>query len=127
MEMQLIIKTARIGYKALAHEVLLNTTIGSGTGLGKVFAPTWDMVNASKSGLISWDEYTQQYRNLMRKRYVQQRKSFNAVIHLQEIVLLCYCNKSECHRYLLADILKQVAEHQGIRVIEAGECLNNRR
>ena len=40
--------TARIDYRGSAGQLVLNTTVKSGTGLGAVFAPTWKLVMASK-------------------------------------------------------------------------------
>ena len=65
---QLTIWTARVDYQKKNDEVVLNTTIGSGSGLGKLFAPTWDLVKASKSGRISWEQYVNGYLGLMRER-----------------------------------------------------------
>lgn len=55
------VSTARIDYRGQDGQLVLNTTIKSGSGLGTVFAPTWKMVMQSKQGEISWDEYQEQY------------------------------------------------------------------
>ena len=68
--------TARINYRGHAGQRVLNTTVKSGTGLGAVFAPTWNMVLGWKRGEIDWDEYRQQYTELMRQRYATNQRRF---------------------------------------------------
>ena len=53
--------TARIDYRGCDQQRVLNTTVKSGTGLGAVFAPTWDMVLQWKRNEINWDSYQQLY------------------------------------------------------------------
>ena len=53
----LVIWTARVDYKQKREELVLNTTATRGKGLGKLFAPTWELVNTYKQGLIEWEEY----------------------------------------------------------------------
>ena len=124
---KLVIWTARVDYQQQKDELVLNTTIGSGTGVGKLFAPEWEMVQASKAGEITWEEYTAQYTELMRKRYRENRVAFRDVCRMGEIVLLCYCSRkkkgSKCHRYLLADILAKVAKDIGIEADYRGEVM----
>ncbi len=50
---KLTIWTARVDYQAVGKELVLNTTAKSALDIGKVFAPTWDLVMASKKGEIS--------------------------------------------------------------------------
>ena len=125
---QLTIWTARVDYKQRTNEMVLNTTIGSGWGLGKLFAPTWKLVKASKSKKISWDQYVEGYLTLMRERYQADKERFHEVCKSGEIVLLCYCSISkkgrECHRFLLADALRSVAEKDlGMEVTMGGEVM----
>ena len=42
--------TARIDYRYQDGQLVLNTTIKSGSGIGAVFAPTWKMVHAIQAG-----------------------------------------------------------------------------
>ena len=126
---KLTIWTARVDYKQKDDQVVLNTTIGSGEGLGKLFAPTWKLVRAIKFKKITWDQYVEGYLALMRKQYRENKPQFHEVCESGEIVLLCYCSVKkkgrECHRFLLADVLKSVAEKDlGIKVEMGGEILN---
>lgn len=120
------IATARINYLARSTQVVLNTTVKSGCERGKLFAPTWELVMNSKRGVISWEEYTQQYYALMRSRYAQNKAGFVNVLQHNKLVVTCYCadtstTTQHCHRYLLVDILKKVGEAHGIAVEYVGE------
>ena len=127
---ELVIRTARVDYSGIGEELVLDVTVKNAKGQDRVFAPTWDMVMASKKELITWEEYTEQYLSLMRERYLQNQKHFFEVCSAGEIVLLCFCRNSvmgekHCHRYLLADVLVQVATKKlGIDAKYEGEILN---
>ncbi|MBZ0280739.1 MAG: hypothetical protein K8L97_08350 [Anaerolineae bacterium] len=123
--------TGRIDYRGHAQQTVLNTTIKSGSGLGKVFAPTWDMVIASKRGEIDWQTYTERYQALMRDRYRQNQAAFLEALSCDELIVCCYCKDTHattqhCHRYLLVDILEKVAQHHGINFERIGEVYNSR-
>ena len=127
---ELVIRTARVDYSGIGEEMVLDVTVKNADGIAKLFAPTWEMVMASKKGHITWEEYTEQYIALMRERYQQNEQRFIDVCEAGEVVLLCFCKNSvmgekRCHRYLLADILVQVATKKlGIDAKYAGEILN---
>ena len=123
--------TARIDYRGQARHLVLDTTIKSGAGLGKVFAPTWKMVMQSKQGEISWDEYRDQYTDLMRQRYAANTAAFLEALSSDELIVCCYCSDTHvttrhCHRYLLVDILEKIAKHYGIGFEYVGEVHNSR-
>ena len=127
---ELVIRTARVDYSGIGEELVLDVTVKNAKGQNRVFAPTWDMVMASKKELITWEEYTEQYLSLMRERYQHNQQRFFEVCGAGEIVLLCFCRNSvmgekHCHRYLLADVLVQVATKKlGIDAKYEGEILN---
>lgn len=123
--------TGRIDYRGHAQQTVLNTTIKSGSGLGKVFAPTWAMVMASKRGEIDWPTYTERYQELMRDRYRQNKTTFLEALSCDELIVCCYCKDTHtttqhCHRYLLVDILEKVAQHHGVTFERIGEVYNSR-
>jgi uncharacterized protein YeaO (DUF488 family) len=123
--------SARIDYQGEKHQTILNTTVKSGSGLGKVFAPTWDMVMAFKRGDIDWQTYTMRYQALMRERYRQNPSAFLEALSCDELIVCCYCKDAHattrhCHRYLLVDMLEKVAHHHGIRFERIGEVRNSR-
>src|SRR5262249_13389955 len=108
--------TARIDYRGDTWQCVLNTTVKSGSGLGTVFAPTWDMVWQWKQHEIPWETYHQLYTELMRQRYKADPAAFLEALSSDELILCCYCPDThattrQCHRYLLVDIMEKVAEH----------------
>ena len=126
MNICLKVATARINHSPREDELVLNTTVKSGSGLGVVFAPTWDLVLASKSGTLSWQQYTEGYVRLMRLRYLDNQAAFERILNSEQVVVLtCYCNdcyeNHHCHRYLLVDIFRKLAENKGIAFEYAGE------
>jgi uncharacterized protein YeaO (DUF488 family) len=117
--MELHIYTAQIGkYKEPdAHDV----TVKSGD---INFAPTWDIVQAWKAGEISWETYSQHYRELMLNSYKRNKQAWHELLHKGVLTLLCYCRAGDhCHRYLLADFIVKLGEKNGVNVINEGERL----
>lgn len=124
--------TARIDYRKRAGERVLNTTIKSGRGLGAVFAPTWDMVMQWTRNEITWEMYQQRYTALMRSRFLDHRDDFLEALNSAVLIVCCYCQDTyattqQCHRYLLVEILEQVAQHYSIGFESIGEVSNSRR
>jgi uncharacterized protein YeaO (DUF488 family) len=126
--LSLKIATAQLNYMRRPHpdQCVLNTTVKSGEGMGKIFAPTKELVHGSKYQGKSWEWYTGGYLELMRERYTNHRHEFLAVLESGELVLCCYCRDTSttiqhCHRYLLRDILSKVATTYGYDVELLGE------
>lgn len=83
----------------------LNTTVKSGE---KTFAPTWDMVMGHKRRILSDEEYTKKYIELMRKSLKENPQRWQEVLSMKRVVLVCYCQEGKfCHRILLAKILQK--------------------
>lgn len=84
--MELHLYTAQIGkYKGPdAYDV----TVKSGD---INFAPTWDIVQAWKAGQISWDIYSQRYRELMLQSYKRNQRAWHEILEKGVLTLLCYC------------------------------------
>lgn len=69
------------------------------------FAPTKDILDGFKKGNISWDEYTEQYINLIYRRgdYKRFEEDYSK---FQNICLLCSeSDAKNCHRRLAAEII----------------------
>jgi uncharacterized protein YeaO (DUF488 family) len=123
--------TARIDYQGCDGQRVLNTTVKSGTGLGAVFSPTWEIVMAWKQNKISWQTYVEQYTALMRQRYKANRAAFVEALDCGELIVCCYCKDTHattkhCHRYILVDILEKVSVHHGVNFEAIGEVYNKR-
>jgi len=111
--------TGRVSYDGADG---LDITVKSGIGIGKVFAPTWDMVMGVKQGRITEAEYTEQFLNLLRERYRQNEAAFAEVLKRERVVLLCYCRaRAFCHRHLVVDVLEKVAKAKLLPFERGGE------
>ncbi len=95
----------------------LDITVKGKDPVGKLFAPTWKIVMGSKEGKITWPEYKQMYKKLMRESYRQNREIWDAILNRKVVTLVCFCKTgTDCHRYLLADyFVKLGAEYLGER------------
>lgn len=97
----------------------LDISIKSGD---KAFAPTWDMVNGYKQGLLSINVYTELYINLMRESFRRNKKYWLELLNREELVVCCYCRPGQfCHRYLFVEILKKLGAFYGIKIFYEGE------
>jgi len=90
--------------------VVLDVTAKFGVGIGKLFAPTWQMVMGVKSGEMSLAAYAARYRDI----YLAARASgavqrlFDLTRDCEELILLCFCSDGRfCHTLLLAAWLRQ--------------------
>lgn len=124
------IGTARIGYLGQAGQKVLDTTIKSGTGLGAVFAPTWDIVMRLKREMIDWKTYRNDYIALMRQRYIQDKAAFLQALTYRELIVCCYCRDTHattrrCHRYLLVEIFEKIAQQHDIIFEYLGEVYSS--
>jgi uncharacterized protein YeaO (DUF488 family) len=72
---------------------------------GHIVAPTWDMVRKYKDGLLTADEYTQQYIQILLSIPIKDLSS----LCNDNIVLMCYCKPLVfCHRIILANYLQNM-------------------
>lgn len=106
--------------KLLEHGIeIVDTTVRTGN---KLFAPDWDLVQATKNGTLSDEDFTKMYTALMRDRYSCNPTMFDDLLTKGKIALTCYCGSDKhCHRFLLKDILIKVAGSKGIVVTDKGE------
>lgn len=98
---------------------LLDTTVKSGN---QTFAPTYEMVMDYKSGRITEDQYTKLYYERMRKSYIQNKMEWIQLWSSPTLAIACYCSTGNfCHRLLLVDMLRKIAESEGLPFIYEGE------
>ena len=89
--------------------VCLDVTAKSSQGLGRFFAPSWELVMAYKDGLITPAAYAERYRRVYEAALASGivRRLLEAAARHEELVLLCYCRDGMfCHTLLLRDWLK---------------------
>lgn len=101
--------TAQYRYKGVGR---LDVTVKGRDPLGRVFAPTWDLVMGVKNGTLTEEEYSQSYKGhinhifSIKPRHVAVQQIIDKHAEIGTLVLVCFCRPySFCHRYLLADIL----------------------
>lgn len=123
------IYTARVDYwkqivtndsSCPAKPILLDVTVqNANTTFFKLMAPTWPMVRKYKAGTMSPEEYTLEYTDLLRKRFVEQDdwceclKRWLTDLSKDDIapIFACYCNAGDfCHRVLLIEWLIKFAK-----------------
>lgn len=92
--------------------IVIDITVQSSRPPWNIFAPTWELVKDYKGGKISENQYTEEYMELMRSRYKNNKDIFQQVIQLamvENIALACYCPpEAFCHRHLLKNIFMSI-------------------
>lgn len=93
----------------------IDITVKGNHIVGKLYAPTWDMIMGLKNGKIIEDQYTQMYYKMLCDRW--ENKDYRettlslvdmvttgsqSVGHPRGITFVCFCPAENfCHRYLL--------------------------
>lgn len=87
----------------------LDITVKGKDKLGRYFAPSWEMVQNLKKGKITQDEYLAMYHVLISNLYKTRPEIFQALLSREQVILVCFCAYGDfCHRFVLADYLKQL-------------------
>lgn len=94
----------------------MDITVKGKCPVGKVFAPTWDMVNQYKNAMMSEAEYTEYYYKLLLDRWNSDYLGFRGIVErlvamltgtagmppARSMTLVCFCPTGAfCHRHLL--------------------------
>lgn len=88
---------------------LVDTTVKSGY---HQVAPRWDMVMNHKKGIITDEEYTRDYLQILDYYWFHDPDFFAELLTIEKIGLGCYCPPGKfCHRHLLASFLSHVSHH----------------
>jgi uncharacterized protein (DUF488 family) len=115
------IYTARVGHKD-STKTVLDTTVKSGSGLGLIFAPTWEIVMGVKQGRITQQQYTDAYLEMLRERYRASQETFLAILAQDQVVVTCYCRAGAfCHRHIVVDVLEKIAAKHELAFARGGE------
>jgi|GEM_PF-267776 len=114
------VMTGRVGVKD--KDALDITVMSANTPEGKLFAPTWEMVNGVKDGTLTHAAYTVSYLTLLRDRYQRDAAAFHRLLERDRIVLTCYCATGAfCHRHIALDVIRKIAAQRKIIVVGVGE------
>lgn len=111
--MTLRIHTARVSYNGPGR---LDVTRKSADDFGIVFAPSWKLLGpalkARDAGELdhdAWRAYVAAYTDEMRVSYRAHRPTWEGLLALERVVLVCYCTDPDrCHRRVLAGILAKL-------------------
>jgi hypothetical protein len=98
----------------------LDITVKGDHAIGKIFAPTWEMVNGIKSGEFSEKDYEWRFAALMNERYdAHGAFMVNFAQGKATKTLVCFCPPGAfCHRVIVAEGLERMgAVYKGERNI----------
>jgi hypothetical protein len=88
----------------------IDITVKGNHVVGKLYAPTWDMVMGLKNGKISEAEYTSTYYKMLCDRWDNKdyRETTLRLVDMvtgsqpRDLTFVCFCPTGNfCHRYLL--------------------------
>lgn len=111
------IYTAQYRYSGMDR---LDITVKGNCPAGKLYAPTWQMIQGYKNNRFSEADYTKMYYDLLQQRwrdnYLDFRASTTKLVDIicggtnnmppRDITLVCFCpTNTFCHRYLLVNWL----------------------
>lgn len=107
--------------KALGIE-LFDITVKSGD---QRFAPYPDVLWAYKRGEVTDEQYTEVYREKLRKQLLSTPEVFEELLEGTEPkAVACYCRAGKfCHRHIYIDVMSEIAEDNGIAFEYCGEIL----
>ena len=98
------IYTAQYKYSG---EDRLDITVKGNDPIGRIFAPTWEMVRLYKD-YKNEINYVRSYHLLMQRSYRINRKIWEEILNRDSVTLVCFCKENSfCHRYLLAEYLEK--------------------
>ena len=106
----------------------LDITVKGNDIAGRLYAPTWDMVQDYKKHKISKERYAQLYYGLLIERWNESQDFCDSTLRLvnlfgktdRDMTLVCFCPAGTfCHRHLLIAFLQH---NWGIE--RGGERLN---
>jgi hypothetical protein len=81
-------------------------------------SPSWDMYNDYKYGRITWDEYVTIFKEEMKEREIESTLRDIAIMSLKKnVYLVCYETTKHCHRFILLDMIAELAENEAIPVV----------
>ena len=84
----------------------LDITVKGNDHVGRIFAPTWDMVMGIKNGTMSEEEYTLRYMEIVATAIVDYNDIFFPLLIRKRITAVCFCPAGAfCHRVLWARAL----------------------
>ncbi len=119
----MVIYTAQLS--VVVDDAIDITIKSASTPVGKALAPMWGMVNAIKLGLMSDEDYSRMYLDLVRHRYRYDSVKFaiwDMLRNKRSVTLKCYCPADTfCHRTIAKEVLIKIGEAIDVEVCDGGE------
>lgn len=82
----------------------VDITVKSSKGFARSFAPTWDMVIGIKNGILTEEQYSSKYNDILNGISTEMWTWLADQGKHGKLVVLCYCKDGEfCHTNLLID------------------------
>lgn len=80
-------------------------------------SPSWGMLNDYKKGNITWNTYVTRFREEMQSRGItNQLREIALLSQKKNVYLVCYEASGECHRFILLDMIEELAKKEGIDI-----------
>jgi uncharacterized protein YeaO (DUF488 family) len=80
-------------------------------------SPSWSVLNDYKHKKITWAEYVSQFKKEMGHREViDQLRDIATQSLSKNVYLVCYENSKECHRFILLDMIIDLAKKEKILI-----------
>lgn len=70
-----------------------------------IFSPTWELVSQYKYDGLSQADFTLLFHGQMQESY-KKNNHWSEFLHKEYAILICYCTKGFCHRFLVAEYLR---------------------
>lgn len=81
-------------------------------------SPSWDLLSGIKKGKITWEEYESHFRAEMEVRKVEKELREIAQQAIKNnVYLVCYESDNKCHRFILLDMVRALAEKEEIPIV----------
>lgn len=106
----------------------LDITVKGQDPFGKLFAPTWEMVQLSKQN--PWNDahkgiYVEKYHELILNVINRNPEAWNKLLAMPYVVLVCFCPPGEfCHRHLLVYYLQKYGAKYNGEITDFSRWLN---
>jgi len=74
-----------------------------------VLAPSWNLLNDYKDGLIDWQEYERRFREEMKNpESIKEMRKIKKLAETSDVRLICYEKNYPCHRFILIDLISSM-------------------
>jgi hypothetical protein len=84
----------------------LDITVKGQDPVGRIMAPTWDMVMGHKNGTLGNEGYVKLYYEQIERTKASSLALWQQFLRMGEVTLVCFCKAGAfCHRVEMAKVL----------------------